>query len=103
MFKSLKKWLTVVFVLKSYTGQDGAGDKSYGNPVNKLCYPVRKTELVVSVEGKQLVSTTQLYIDSTEQITESDEILFESTKYRPVQAISKYYDKGVFSLWVVYI
>lgn len=102
MYASLKDWINVPYVLKPFTRYSGAGTKQFGPDVASLCYPVGDVKLVTNAEGSEVTSTTQLYVDGTESIKVTDNVVFAGEE-RPILRITEYYRNGVVDLKVVYL
>lgn len=102
MYDSLKPWINVPYQIKPFLRRDGAGDKLFGDTVSALCYPEADVKLIVDESGAEVISTTQLYIDGTQEIKVTDEVIFEGS-VRPIQRINSFYRNGVVDLRVVYL
>lgn len=102
MYASIKPWINVPYKYKSFIKYNGAGVKQFGDTVESLCYPTGDVRFVTDVEGKQVVSTGQLYVPGTEPIKVSDAIVFNGEE-RAILRITSYYRDGVEDIKVVYI
>lgn len=113
MLNSVKTWLNVPLRINPFTIMDGAGDKSYGAPVDVLCYPVYETVKVVDTgvdmtsravnkDGTQIVSNTQLYLDGVVSITIMDTVILNGVTY-VIKHLKGFSRNGVLDMWVVYL
>lgn len=102
MYASIKPWINVPYTIKPFIKRTGMGTKVYDEPVDSVCYPVADCKLVVNVDGAEVTSTTQLYVDGNEAIKVTDSVIFGGEE-RPVLRISTYYRDGVPDLKVVYL
>jgi thiamine pyrophosphokinase len=102
MFKSLKKWLDVAVTLHVCLSENKMGDKTFAADTTMMVYPVKKTQVVVNRQGKEVTSSITLYTEGTTIAKESDEVTFEGARY-PVKAIGVFYTKGAPDIKVVYL
>lgn len=102
MFKSLKSWIDLPFIIKPYIKRNGTGAKIFGDNINKLCYAEGKVQSITNKEGKEIKSMKQLYVDGNVAINELDNIIFEG-KESEIQAIGYFYRNGVVDIKVVYL
>lgn len=103
MYKSLRKWLRVPIIIKPFIEVDGAGDKLYGAERSALCYAEDKVQIVVNREGTEVKSTTTLYVDGAEQLSEDDLIMYTG-RDKPIKALASLYDtNGIRDIWMVYV
>jgi hypothetical protein len=80
MHWALKQMLNEPIKVQQLLGKDGAGDPTYGEPKDLLCYVDGTVRMVRDVYGKEVVSEETLYLDETaswlkheDQITMSDQ------------------------------
>lgn len=71
------------------TGQDGYGDKTFGQPVDRACYQEGKMTMVKSLSGEEVVSSLQLYFDTLFGITAQDEFLVDGRTH-PIISYSRF-------------
>jgi hypothetical protein len=102
MYKSLLKWVNVPFSIKPFIKRSGTGEPVYGQLEEALCYPVAKTEKVVSMAGAEVLSSHQLYLKGTTRIDAKDKVVFEGTE-RDIKSIQSFYRNGVVDCKVVYL
>lgn len=113
MLKSLVAWCNVPLVINPYVSSDGAGDKTYGTPVNVLCYPVYGAIKVIdksiytlsrsiSKDEVEIVSNTHLYLDGSIAITVMDTVILNGTIY-VIKHIAGFSQNGALSMQVVYL
>lgn len=102
MYESLKSWVNIPLSIKPFLKRTGTGDKSFGEIRNILCYPHCDVKVIRNLQGVEVVSNTQLYIDGSEVISEHDELIFEQKTYT-IQSIATFYRDGVPDIKVVYI
>ena len=102
MFNSIKPWINVPYVYRPFIKRNGAGTKQFGADVSSLCYPVSDNKLITDLKGAEVVSTTQLYVDGSESIKITDNVVFEDSE-RPVLRIASYYRDGRPDIKVVYL
>ena len=102
LLKSVKSWCNLPARVRTFTGYDGTGKKTFNNPTNILVYAEGKMEVITNFDGKQVVSNTQLYMDGTIALQPLDEIIFEDVS-RTIQHIGTFYRNGVADLKVVYL
>lgn len=102
MYESLKPWINVPCQIKPFIKRTGTGDKVFGDAVNALCYPESDIKHIVDASGAEVVSTTQLYVDGTQEIKVTDEVIFEGAT-RAIQRINSFYRNGVVDIRVVYL
>lgn len=102
MYASLIPWLSVKYQIKPFIRRNGAGEKTYGDLVESLCYPVGDVKLITNADGAEVTSTTQLYLPGTEPIKVTDNVIFNGEE-RPIQRIAEFYRDGVVDVKVVYL
>lgn len=102
MYASLIPWLSVKYHIKPFIRRNGAGEKTYGEPVESLCYPVGDIRLITNTDGAEVTSTTQLYLPGTEQIKVTDAVIFNGEE-RPIQRINEFYRDGFVDIKVVFL
>lgn len=102
MYDSIKDWINVPYVIKNLSHYTGSGTKLFNPDVHSKCYPVGDVKLVTNVNGTEVISTTQLYVDGSEPIEVTDAVVFNGQE-RPVLRITDYYRNGVVDLRVVYL
>lgn len=102
MYASLKPWINVPYVIKPFVRYNGAGTKQFDPDINSLCYPVGDVKLVTDDKGSEKTSTTQLYVDGTESIKVTDNVVFAGEE-RPVLRITEYFRNGKADIKVVYL
>ena len=102
IFDSLKQWINVPFQYRPFIKRSGAGTKQFGDAVDALCYPVGEVKLVTDRGGAEVVSSTQLYLFGTENISIKDNVIFEGEE-RPILRINSFYREGVVDIKVVYL
>lgn len=102
MLKSLKSWINIPFVFKPCTGRTGTGAKQFAADESGLCYAEGSVKVVKNSQGKEVVSTKQLYVDGTSAIKELDNVVFEGRETEIV-AIGYFYKNGLVDMKVVYL
>lgn len=102
MFESLKEWMNVQFQYKPFIKHNGAGTAQYDDAVNSLCYPVGDLKVITDVEGVEVTSTTQLYVDGSVQINVFDQVIFNNM-VRKIIRVNDFYRNGVVDIRVVYL
>lgn len=102
MFSSIRPWINVPYAYRPFVKRTGAGTKQFGESINSLCYPVSDNKLITDSMGADVVSTTQLYVEGSEAIKVTDNVIFEGSE-RPVLRIASYYKDGVPDIKVVYL
>lgn len=102
MFDSLKSWVNVPYAIKPFVRYSGTGTKVFDPDIQSKCYPVGDVKLVTNDEGSEVTSTTQLYVDGSETIKVTDNVVFGGEE-RPILRITEYYRNGVVDLKVVYL
>lgn len=102
MFASIKVWINVPYTIRPFIGRTGAGTKQFGTDISSMCYPVGDVKLVTNEAGSEVTSTTQLYVDGSENIKVTDNVVFNGEE-RPILRIVSYYLAGVPDIKVVYL
>lgn len=102
MLKSLKAWINIPFVYKPCTGRTGTGAKQFAANVSGLCYAEGSVKVVKDNQGKEVVSTKQLYVDGNSTISELDNVVFEGRESE-IKSIGYFYRNGVVDMKVVYL
>lgn len=102
MYNSLKPWINVPYVIKPFLRYNGAGTKQFDADIQSKCYPVGDVKLVTKEDGSEVTSTSQLYVDGSEPIKVTDNVIFASEE-RPILRITEYYRDGKVDLKVVYL
>lgn len=102
MYGSLKSWINVPYVIRPFVKYSGSGTKQFGTDINSFCYPVGDVKLVTDTYGAEITSTTQLYVDGSEPIRATDNVVFAGEE-RPIHRIVDYYRDGVPDVRVVYL
>jgi len=102
MFKSLKTWMNLPFVFRPYIGRSGNGTKQFADNESGLCYAEGSVKVVKDAQGKEVVSTKQLYVDGNSSIKELDNVVFEGRESE-IKAIGYFYRNGLVDMKVVYL
>ena len=103
MYNSMKDWLHTPITILPYVSVDGVGDITYGVPINAVCFIQGKMQIVVDKFGKEVVSDLQVYLDGSTSIKVQDAVTLLGITH-DIKALSPFYDdKGIVSLWVVYL
>ena len=87
---------------KPYISRSGTGAKTYGTTISVLCYAAGDVTVVKDKDGKEIVSTKQLFVDGSCTIKELDSVTFEGRE-NEVRSISYFYRRGAVDLKVVYL
>lgn len=102
MLKDLKAWLTIPIRQLPFIRYDGAGDKLFGDEIERLCYMEGKITKVTNAAGNEVISMRKIYLDGNCSIHENDELIINGKSY-PVQAVEPVFDvDGSVSVLVVY-
>lgn len=103
-YESLKPWIRFPLTIRPFVKRTGSGTKEFGRNRTTRCYPVHTNQLVTETTGAEVVSTTQLYVDATTQVTEMDNVIFEGQE-RPIKKVTTHYDgnTGAASIRTVYL
>ena len=72
--------------LEPWTGQDGYGEPTYGDPVTYPARVVGKTRLVRTVSGEEKVSTVTVYLGAVPGASPQDRVTLPS-RFVPQQPI----------------
>lgn len=102
MYASLKSWINVPYSILPFVKYTGAGSKVYGDRIDSLCYPTGDVRKILDVNGSEVTSTATLYVPGTENIKDTDTIVFEGRE-RSILRITNYYRDGVVDIKVVYL
>jgi hypothetical protein len=102
MFKSLKPWMNLPFVFRPCIGRSGTGTKQFAANESGLCYAEGSVKVVKDAQGKEVVSTKQLYVDGNSSIKELDNVVFEGRESE-IKAIGYFYRNGLVDMKVVYL
>ena len=102
MFKSLKAWINLPFVFRPCIGRSGTGTKQFAANESGLCYAEGSVKVVKDAQGKEVVSTKQLYVDGNSSIKELDNVVFEGRESE-IKSIGYFYRNGGVDLKVVYL
>lgn len=102
MYASLKGWMNVTAVRKPFSSLSGTGTRTFGAPMDFLCYPTSKLTTVTTAGGEEVISTTQLHVDGNLEFDQLDNIVFEGVE-RPLATVVTFYRDGVADLKVLYL
>ena len=102
MYDSLRPWLNVPYSILPFIKYNGTGGKIYGERVDSMCYPTGDVRKILDVHGSEVTSTATLYVPGTENIKDTDTIVFEGRE-RSILRITNYYRDGKVDLKVVYL
>ncbi|NLD21612.1 MAG: hypothetical protein GX664_03900 [Bacteroidales bacterium] len=101
MTKRFREILRIPITVIPYLGMDGAGDKTYGNPVETTCYAEEKITEILDNNGQKVLSNITFYVESDIDITPYDLLVYFGTEY-PIKAVSAIRElDGTCVLWVV--
>lgn len=100
MYNSLKEWLNIPVKIKPFVKINGAGDKTYGTPVDAMCYVENKVSVTTDLSGNDIITTIQLFFDNSVSIKHADAITFDNKDYN-VKTVNKYYRKGIVDMVVI--
>lgn len=106
MIKHYKRFLRDTVQLKTLLTTSGSGVKTYGTPVDVLCYIATDIKSILDADGEATISTIQLYFDGDNaalaNLKSTD--LFTIDRDYPIKRQQKLGDgHGASSLLVVYI
>jgi len=68
------EWFKQTVTIEPYYGQNQYAEPIYGLPIEYPAFVQRKTKLVRSAAGKEVVSTAQVYLNGTVNIDIQDRI-----------------------------
>lgn len=102
MYTSLKSWVNVPYAIKPFLRYDGVGTKQFDTEIQSKCYPVGDVKLITDAKGSEVTSTTQLYVDGTEPIKVTDNVIFAGEE-RPILRITEYFRDGKPDVKVVHL
>lgn len=102
MFSSIKPWINVPYTIKPFIKRSGSGTKQFGTSIDSLCYPVGGVKLITDETGAEVTSTTQLYVDGSEDVKATDNVVFEGKEW-PILRITTYYRNSTPDVKVVYL
>ena len=102
MYASIKGWINVPYSILPFVKYNGAGTKVYGERRESMCYPTGDVRKILDANGSEVTSTATLYVDGTEEIKDTDTIVFEGRE-RSILRITNYYRDGVVDIKVVYL
>lgn len=101
MYNSVKSFAKTLVQLKPYVSKDGAGDVTYGLPVDKRCAVSGKIQVVRDLQGVEHVSNLQMIFDG--EIQPDAMIVFNGHEYF-IKAVGPFYDETAqCTLTVVYL
>jgi hypothetical protein len=104
--KALLSWLNSTIVWRKFLSQTGAGEPSYAQVSSFKAYIATSDRIVRSVEGEEVVSKTQLFVNGSDatQITLKDELTLPNGSKPPIIGIDLLYDeKGIVDYGIVYL
>lgn len=102
MPKQFSDILRIPITIIPFISIDGAGDKTYGDPVETTCYAEEKITEVLDNTGQKVTSNITFYIEEDINITPNDKLIYFDTEY-PIKAVSAIRElDGTCVLWVVY-
>lgn len=102
MYGSLKDWINVPYRILPFIKYTGTGAKVYDEPIDSLCYPTGDVRKILDASGAEVTSTATLYVPGTENIKDTDTIVFEGHE-RSILRITNYYRDGKVDIKVVYL
>lgn len=102
MYASVKPWINVPYAILPFIKYSGDGTKVHGERVDSLCYPTGDVRKILDANGAEVTSTATLYVDGSENINDTDTIVFEGRE-RSILRITNYYRNGKVDLKVVYL
>ena len=94
--------MNLPFVFRPYIGRSGTGTKQFAANESGLCYAEGSVKVVKDAQGKEVVSTMQLYVDGNSSIKELDNVVFEGRESE-IKAIGYFYRNGRVDMKVVYL
>lgn len=101
MYASIRNWINLPAVLKSYTAQSGTGRKIFAPDLSILCYAEGKVQVVKDNKGAEVVSNRTFYVSGEISVKPLDVILFENQEW-PVVAVNTFYLNGQPDIRMVY-
>lgn len=102
MYKSLKPWVNIPYSIRHFIKRSGTGKAIYSDPVDGLCYPEAKMQIIKDSNGAETVSSHVLYIDGNTSIDVQDCIVFEGKEWT-IKNINSFYRDGHTDCKVVYL
>lgn len=101
MYDSIKDWLNVDLVIRQFIKRDGAGDKTFKEPITVASYPVFETKLVRNSLGVDVSTSHHYYVNGNVIVSVLDEVRVDD-KWLPIQAIDVFYRDGLPDIKVVH-
>ena len=92
MYESLKPWVNIPYSIKPFIRRSGTGKAIYGDPIDSLCYPEAKMQLIKDSSGSEVVSSHTLYIEGNTPINILDSIIFEDKEWTIANIVTFYRD-----------
>lgn len=102
MYKSVSKWANLKVYHHAFLSCDGSGDRVYSDGTLMLASIEGSVREVQNREGREVVSSRQLYIEGKYTINEGDKYAFDGEEHLVI-ATAPFYLDGKKDLWVVYL
>jgi hypothetical protein len=102
MYDSLKDWVNIPFYVKPFIKRSGSGAVLFAEPVEYLCYPRSKMQLIKDSNGAEVVSSHTLYVDTNVNVNVKDHIIFEGNEF-PILNVNTFYREGRADCRVIYL
>jgi hypothetical protein len=94
--------MNLPLTIKPCIGRNGTGTKSFGTSITTVCYAEGEVKIITDAAGKEVVSMKQLYVDGTQAIKETDNVIFEGRETE-IRSIGYFYRDGIVDIKVVFL
>ena len=74
MLIGTKRWLSSTVAIEPYSALDEFGQSTYGTSVNHAASIAKKAVKTFAVDGAEVVSSTQVYLDGSASVSVNDKI-----------------------------
>lgn len=102
MYSSLKPWVNIPYQIKPFVKRSGTGSIIYGDPIDAICYPEAKMQIIKDSKGAEVTSSNQLYVDGDTTVDVKDHVIFEGKEWG-ILSINSFYRAGKVDCKVIYL
>ena len=104
MNNSVRPWCNIPIVLHKFAGFKMSGDKNQDVEKTIYCYITEEVTPIVDKNGKEYVSTTQMYTSEDTIVADMDKIVYNNKSFE-IRKLSVYRDgkTGNVDLQVIYL
>jgi subtilase family serine protease len=89
MLPGTKTWLRQTITHYPFVNYNSEGQPTFGTPFSVKCRVEKRNQNIISIDGNEVISTLQVYIDGSETFTVNDKIILSDNISPPILSIEE--------------